>query len=111
MPNAIAELKVTNSQLASELQRRWKYLQSVNAYHIHRIQQIQYLPGYSGPVQAGVHVGRATEPSHFSLAGHDDERDNDPVDIDADDSMAQQMIALEGFLGSLDHHISDGIVS
>ncbi|KAH7908745.1 hypothetical protein BJ138DRAFT_1203757 [Hygrophoropsis aurantiaca] len=91
MPKAISALESTDHNLSSELRRRWKYTQSINAYHIQRIQQIQALPGYSGPMRADL----SDEGDHV-----------DPSD-EAEDSVGQQMMSMEDFIGGLGSHITD----
>ncbi|KAG2365365.1 hypothetical protein BDR07DRAFT_1246041, partial [Suillus spraguei] len=56
-PAAIKKLEESNPFLAGELTRRWQYLNSVNARHLWHLRKTCSLPGYSGPVHAGLRLG------------------------------------------------------
>ncbi|EIW76037.1 hypothetical protein CONPUDRAFT_39384, partial [Coniophora puteana RWD-64-598 SS2] len=52
-PAAIKRLAEANSPLTAELEKRWETLHGVNVMLLVRIQQMQALPGYSGPMGPG----------------------------------------------------------
>jgi hypothetical protein len=58
-PAAIKKLEETDLFLAGELTRHWQYLKSVNAHHLWCFRKTCSLPGYSGPVCAGLRLGHA----------------------------------------------------
>lgn len=50
----IQELTNSNVHLALELRRSWQERAAINKLHVHRLAQIQCLPGFSGTLDLGV---------------------------------------------------------
>jgi hypothetical protein len=57
MNNMIMALTVQDPGLAAEIGRRWKIRSMVNALHIHHLDRIAELDGFSGKNGVGVRVG------------------------------------------------------
>jgi hypothetical protein len=50
---AIAQTDQTDPALAAELKRQWSKHSAVNAVHVHRLQRVAQLPGFSGVLSVG----------------------------------------------------------
>ncbi|KAG2337988.1 hypothetical protein BDR05DRAFT_894397, partial [Suillus weaverae] len=52
----IEDLHLSDPKLAQELRHRWRLHGAVNAVHLHRLDQIECLTGFSGIRGVGVHL-------------------------------------------------------
>ncbi|KAG1717677.1 hypothetical protein EDB19DRAFT_1899909 [Suillus lakei] len=91
-PRAIAQLELDNPPLAAHLQCRWQWLRSANGRHLWHIDQILWLPGYSGPMSPGTREGWQYEA---------DEGEGD------EDALSRQLQDVHTYMEGLDHHCVD----
>ncbi|KAG1798562.1 uncharacterized protein HD556DRAFT_1440267 [Suillus plorans] len=113
-PLAISRLTTENPPLASELHCRWAHLRAINACHLLRIHQIQCLPGYTGPMSAGMHEGRVVPPQSPPLEYCPtlEEKIDEGEGHDNDEDLGQQQLEhIHHYIEGLDHHLIDSEVA
>lgn len=113
-PLAISHLTMENPPLASVLRCRWAHLQAVNTHHLVRINQIQRLSGYTGPMSAGVHEGRIVPPQsppfdYRPTLG--EETDEGEGHSDDRDLAEQQLEQIHDYIEGLHHHLIDSEIA